>query len=497
MRTVKKIILFVMICSGVACKKSKSNSPDPSDSNSYLQRINAQYTPATGTPDEKVVDSLLLYAQQVYLWNTRMPTYEEFQPRKFTSDPEKLMETLKGYSPVSSTNTLLDRYSFLDEGSVSSELSGTNPSSYGLFPLYFTNTDFRIKMVEKNSPADLVGLERGDRILEVNNRSDITFNNGDRPPQFVLDAFSSEGNSLTLKVRKADLSEKTVTISRAEYAINPVLYSSIFTKGNIKIGYISYQIFTSESEAKIKAEIDKFNAAGCSKIIIDLRYNGGGRVSTCIAFGNLISPTNANGKIQYQAEYNELMQNDKAKILGNQFLQATNGNYYPMTTFKELFTKEKNTYRFNKVGSFAPSAIYFLVTKNTASASEMLINMMKPFTEVHIIGSKTYGKPVGFFPVKIGKYDVYYAMSKATNAAGFGDYFEGMEPEKVALDNVTLNWGDEKDDMIKAALTHIETGNYPTSARRATAESLDVERANEVFNKESKTNNLFIDLPKR
>src|SRR5690606_13432689 len=92
-----------------------------------------------------------------------------------------------------------------------------------------------------------------------------------------------------------------------------------------------------------------------------------------------------------------------------------------------------------KMGNLNVNKVYFLVTENTASASELLISFLKPYTDVQLIGPEaTYGKPVGFFPIEVGKdkkQEVYITSFQTFNAKGFGDYYGGIAVNKQVYED--------------------------------------------------------------
>src|SRR5690349_13896372 len=109
----------------VACKKDPKVKPDP-------------VNPATATREELTKDSIFLYAKETYYWNDALPTYEVFKARTFSSFDAELNK-IKTYKIDQSTGKAIDKYSFLDDGSLSSELGGVS-GDYG-FSANFNNGD--------------------------------------------------------------------------------------------------------------------------------------------------------------------------------------------------------------------------------------------------------------------------------------------------------------------------------------------------------------------
>ena len=93
-----------------------------------------------------------------------------------------------------------------------------------------------------------------------------------------------------------------------------------------------------------------------------------------------------------------------------------------------------------------------------------MINSLKPHIDVKLVGETSFGKPVGFFPIRIDKYDVYYSMFTTTNSLGQGDYFAGFTPNSFKADDITRDFGDPAEIRTAAALSYLVNGNFPTSA---------------------------------
>ena len=183
-----------------------------------------------------------------------------------------------------------------------------------------------------------------------------------------------------------------------------------------------------------------FSAAGVDTLIIDLRDNNGGYVETAEYLANLVALPDMNGKVMYSQHFNSEMQKGKAGILRNQLYLDENNNPVNLNgrkaTYADVdFSVTGNTYVFEKKGAVNNlKAICFLVNGGTASASELLINCLKPYFDITILGSRTYGKPVGSFGIKIDGYIMHIANFQVKNAAGSGDYFDGMIPDIAASD---------------------------------------------------------------
>jgi len=102
--------------------------------------------------------------------------------------------------------------------------------------------------------------------------------------------------------------------------------------------------------------------------------------------------------------------------------------------------------------------IIFLTTSKTASSSELLINALKPYANVSIIGTKTRGKPVGMRLAHLGDKLIYWLINFSFyNANGVGDYYNGLTPTCEVDDTLSYSRGDTKDNLLYNALKYLET----------------------------------------
>ena len=456
--------LLIVVGFTVSCKKSNNNP----DANAGVES-NLLQTP---TSDRTLLtkDSIFLYAKQTYYWNKSLPTYDKFNPRAFSSN-EKLLyamtqiainpQTNKPYEYVERSSS--PKYSFIDDGSVAGQLGGVN-GDFGFSVFFAGDNDLRIKYVYAASPADGQGLKRGYQITKINGNS--TINTSDASINYVVNAIFGSSTTVALTVLKPDQTTQDVTVTKAEYNVNPILFSKTYTIGAKKVGYIVFNTFTTNSTPLLDKAFTQFTTDGITELIVDLRYNGGGSVQTSEAFANLIAPSTQNGKVMYTTYWTQTMQDDQATILQNQkFYAKGSDNVTRLYSYFDYSYKPTvaagNQEVFAKRGSLnGLTRVYFIVTSGTASASELLINNLKPVIDVKLIGKKTYGKPVGFFSIRIDKNDLYIPQFETKNQLNQGGYFDGMAVDKDIFDDVTKDFGDTSEKMLAQALYYSANGNF-------------------------------------
>lgn len=480
----KLFLLGFALLTGVsACRKDPKPVPAPVVTPPVVN---------TGTRAELTKDSIFLYAKETYYWNDQFPAYDVFKPRTYASNQAVLDAIIK----LPGTGKPVDKYSFLDDGSVSDELGGVS-GDYG-FSVFYNgsgSSDLRVKYVSPNSPAASKNLKRGYRITKLNGRTDLS-SASQTTLTFVSDAIFGSANSVSMTVEKPEGATEDVVVNRANYATTPIFHTSVFTVGTKKVAYIVFNSFTTNSRDALTAKIAEFATAGATELVVDLRYNGGGSVATSDLFTNLVAPASVTGSLMYTTFWTKTMQDGKANILSNQPLLDENGKLRPFTggvngvyaTYADIdYSPAGNRENFAKVGSANFSRVYFLVLSGTASASELLINNLKPVMDVKIIGRTTYGKPVGFFAITIDKLDLYIPQFETKNSLNAGGYYAGMTPDFSIADDVTKDFGDPTEGMLAAALSYSQKGTFTVSKPGNTISST---RAMSVYEAEQLTREL-------
>lgn len=464
-------ILILATAFLVSCKKDKKDGLAPSKNGSTI---------------DLVKDSVFLYAKEAYYWYDGLPSYATFNPRSFTGSSDiaainKELDAISQYKINPSTGYPFEyyasspgqaKYSFIDEGQVSTELNGTN-SNFGFAPFYNDANDLRIKYVYPGSPADLAGIKRGYQILSINGNANLSYDGGSGThTQFVINAYANSG-TITMKLQKADLSTVDVTLTAANYTTNPVLTYKVINAGGGKVvGYLVFNSFTSDANAapKLDAAFNYFQAQNITDLVVDLRYNGGGFTSTAEYLDNYIVPASKNGYTMYSYYFNDILVNNKETLLANQVRRnPTTHELYNYAQFD--YTVAGNAVKFSKKGSLNLSRVFFIVTGATASASELTINNLRPHLDVQLIGGTTYGKPVGFFDIDINKYQMYIPEFETKNSLGQGGYYTGMVPGSATYpgikdyDDATKDFGDTTEILLHHAISYVKRGvyNVPTT----------------------------------
>jgi carboxyl-terminal processing protease len=494
-----------------ACKKS-----DPAESTTAP--VATTGVPSTGSRKELTLDSIYLYAKQIYFWNDALPEYSVFNPRKYTGksvDLDNYEDELYAISQLKKDPATGVAYEYYDDGfpkySYINDITQNNPDAtanvnnkasvdtegngfdIGIRPIFYLTSSggtsgsfvLLITAVYPGSSAANNGVQRGWQIQKINGKAISGTNYSSENAAIVS---SLAGTSVKIEgVNYIDKVAFSVTLNKTSYKSSPVYTSSVISRGAKKIGYLAFARFSTLTNVKggTDANLDpvfaNFAASGVTDLVVDLRYNGGGFINTAEYLANLIAPSSLEGKTMYTEIYNATMQSGAATILRNQPLldgagkvqPKANGGIYTYADLNYSATSADNIATFAKKGSLnSVTNVIFLVSSSTASASELLINVLKPYVTVKLVGGTTYGKPVGFFPVTLeNRYEVYMPLFETVNSVGAGKYYTGMVPDQAANDNSLYPFGNEKEALLDAALKIIAPGSASSqSASSAAAE---------------------------
>jgi carboxyl-terminal processing protease len=322
---------------------------------------------------------------------------------------------------------------------------GSGSSAGFGFRLGFDAGARRVFVIEafENAPALAAGLDRGIEILSVGPQggslssvSSLVANGG---PEAVMQALGPDvaGDARTMRVRAPDGGERTVTLTKTDFALQPVSprYGvKIIEDGGRRVGYINLRTFISTADQQLRDGFAQLRSAGITNIIVDFRYNGGGLVSTAELLGDLLGGNRQTSEVFSYTSYRP------EKSANNR------------TTFFEPQPQ-----------SVAPTRIAFIGTGGSASASELVINAMVPYLHANaaLIGTNTYGKPVGQIARdKESCDDRLRVVAFATqNAARQGAYYTGLAPVMEATcqadDDISYPLGDAREASVRQALDYL------------------------------------------
>jgi C-terminal processing protease CtpA/Prc len=361
------------------------------------------------------------------------------------------MTGIRQYSTEAGFSQPVDRWSFAIKQTEWDNISSGIAGDFGLNIFFMAPGDLRVKSVEKESPAGKAGIRRGWRITKVAGSTDITSSNADF---LVAKIYNSSNTSFTFQ--KPDNTTIDISLTSATYLENPIFIDTIYSISNKKIGYLSYNSFLGDT-AKIYSEFqrifNRFASQNVNDVVIDLRYNGGGYVTVQSKLANYLVNASANGGIMMKQQYND------------------------------KYTQYNESSFFKKIGNLNLNRVFFIVSNNTASASELLINNLKPYMDVKLVGpGKTYGKPVGYFNIPVGnEWYIFPVSFRTTNKNGEGSYFNGLPLDVQVADGLDKDWGDLNELALAATVKYITTGSARLATDAPYVENIEVKNANDIL----------------
>lgn len=240
--------------------------------------------------------------------------------------------------------------SYSDTDSTSSFDETINGSYEGIGCTVATLEDGTISVIDmfENSPSYKAGLKVGDIILKVDGESYEGKNSND-----ISNYIKNSGKSKIVLTVKRDNEEKDISINLSKVEI-PHVSGKVIEQDSKKIGYIKISLFASNSYKQFKNKLDELEKSNIDDLIIDVRDNSGGYLSSVTDICNLFLDK---GKVIYQLE------DSKGKVK------------------KKDTTKEKRKYD-----------IVVLINGGSASASEILASAIKESYGGDIVGTNSYGK---------------------------------------------------------------------------------------------------------
>lgn len=266
----------------------------------------------------------------------------------FDVDEEKLMDgLLAGY-----VTGLEDPYSvYYTPEEYASMLESANGEYYGIGVLVTQDTNGAIQIVNvfRNSPAKEAGILKGDIIAGVDDL-DIT---GMDLNQVVGYIKGKEGTSVELQIlRDGEADLLNITVERRQVSVDTVEYRML-EEG---IGYIQLVQFEDVSLDQMTEAVEALKSQGMEKLILDLRDNPGGLLTSVVAIADLFLP-----------EANIFYMEDKS---------GSRTDYD--ATADQLFE----------------GGLVVLVNENSASASEVLAGTLKDNDRAQLVGATTFGKGI-------------------------------------------------------------------------------------------------------
>lgn len=311
-------------------------------------------------------------------------------------------------------DSLGDEYStFLEEDSSNAFNVRLEGSYEGIGVEIYNDLDGNIVVLSvlDNSPAQEAGIQSNDIIISIDNQ------NLENKPTTELTNYVKRHDKENYTIDVLRGGEKlSFSLSRKQITIQSIS-TKIFEKNDKKVGYLYVSIFSNNTAEQFKEAIRNLENDGIDSLIIDVRENSGGHLTTVV---DMLSSLLDSSKIIYQIEKKEEVE-----------------KYYS----KGKITK---TY-----------PIVVLQNKGSASASELLSAALKESYGAKVVGETSYGKGTVQELVRLSNGDSYkFTTKKWLTPNGNWIHEKGVIPDiEISLDENYMNHpSDETDLQLQKAL---------------------------------------------
>jgi C-terminal processing protease CtpA/Prc len=402
---IMKRIFFVMLVASLIAASCKKEEIKPVTN--------------TTTAESQARDALYNLMQEWYLWYKQMPvvTLADYK------DPYELINAVR-YKTV-------DRWSFVaDYNAFIASMQGSFVG-HGIRMGLDAQKKARVVLIYKNSPLYANGVRRG-WIIKTINGGDLAsvLMSGNATEYYNLIGESKAGVTNTFVFQTPEGKDSTITTTKSTFQVNSVLTYKTLNLSSGKTGYLAFNEFIEPSSDELKTAFQYLKQEGVKDLILDLRYNTGGILSVATELASYIAGKSTE-TVLVKSDYN-----DK---------KASNNE----TTYFSTMLYPLNLTR-----------LVVISTRETASASEVVINGLKPFMSVVTIGDTTNGKPTG---MNVWGYNNKYVYAPVTfrlvNSAGQGDFYSGFPPLKYVPDDITHDFGDPNESCLKESIYYMEHGS--------------------------------------
>ena len=365
--TLHTVLIITLISFNFTACRDKNDLPKPKPTPS-----SHKVSPVS----QFVYDGLSTY----YLWNDEMkdkkPTEKDTDAKKYFQSVLYKTDIEHGWSRITD-----------DVDALLSGFEGESTDAFGFVPAaLWADKDKSailgfVKYVYPNTPAANAGMKRGHVISKINGQN-ITKSN--------FHILFGDNQKTTFTVLDQNYQNpKEITIVPGKIETDPVLFSNVYEFDDKKIGYLFYTQFIYKYNNSLYKAFESFKQAGITDLVVDLRYNHGGAVTSASYLASLIAPRK--------------VVEDKSTLAimsYNEFLNASFDKWYKEAEQKDKYKYDRKDYfgffgkeQENPLGAnLNLNKVYIIATDDSFSASELTTFCLRPYMEVVHIGRKTGGK---------------------------------------------------------------------------------------------------------
>jgi hypothetical protein len=463
--------LFIGGCDGSESNTSGviSSTTDTSSSllaaSTYANQCSpaSQYTSPnlkTGSLDTERL-FLRSYFDEAYLWynevpavNTDLPAYNQMDV--YTS-LENYFFDLK--TPVlTASGKQKDRFSFLYPTNQWNALSRSGQTfGFGAEWYILSNSpprDVRVAYVDPGTPAASAGITRGMKIILIDN---FSVNTTDQTGIDLLNEalIRPTNKAYTFALQTPEGAFVTRTMTAKVVTKTPVLLVQTLNSSSGKTGYILFNDHLLPAEGQLVNAFNQLKQQNVVELILDLRYNGGGKLYIASQVGYMIA-----GSARTRNKTFEKLQFNTKRIADNNDPENTLPFFGRTSGFAGSGTSIDSP-----LPELGLGRVFIIAGPGTCSASESVINGLRGIdVPVILIGGTTCGKPYCFTATDNCGISYFPIEASGVNEKGFGDYADGFAPTCSVSDDFAHQLGDASEGRLSAAMYYIDTGNCPAAS---------------------------------
>jgi carboxyl-terminal processing protease len=404
----KSLVVLLSMTTLASCGGGNSETQTPIESGFAMCSV----------PDQNAV--FFEFLQNTYLWYDQLPA--SIDPEAYNSvnamldDVRFEQDRFSGFSEKQAFDDFFENATFVGFGFSSD--SASDPNAY------------IVRYVFGGSAAEQAGLARGDRLTNINGFSIAQIADQQLSNETVFGP-NEEGFTIAVTFTKPDNTVVNTQMSKSAVGTNTVFATQVIPSNAGSVGYLSFQNgFIEPSDDELIAAFAELATQNVDELILDLRYNPGGRVSVAGNLASFISGSVADGEVFTTLEYND-----------------KNADRDFTVSFSD------------RINALDLTRVVILTTSSTCSASELIINGLAPHMDVVTVGSATCGKPVGQSPDEYCDMVLSAINFRTVNSLGEGDYFDGLPATCSVEDQIVADWGSLDDPVLAAAVDYLNTGS--------------------------------------
>lgn len=396
---------------------------------------NSGYTPGVYQPSSRYANQcssatsenlfLRSWTYETYLWYRELP---DLNPTLY-DDPLDYFDELRT-DALTATGQPKDKFHFTYDTDDWIALSQSGVSAgYGVQWIVLSPTPPReivVAFTEPNTPATAAGLQRGDRVIQVDGHDAVSGNSN-----AAIDALnaaiypSNVGETHSFRIQKRSGQSVDVNMTSQRITSDPVQNVKTLPTESGLVGYLLFNDHIATAEGELISAVETLDAAGITDLVLDIRYNGGGYLDIASQLAYMVAGnTRTSGRVFERIRFND--KHPTTNPITGRALEPT-----------PFHTKTLGFPGAGPAGDTLPTLdlerVYVLTSSSTCSASEAIINGLRGVdVQVYQIGTTTCGKPHGFYPQDNCGTTYFAIQFEGQNAKGFGDYSDGFIPDTAA-----------------------------------------------------------------